>query len=36
MRQVTFGEIYLIATLLMLFALGALYFSWRIITRWMP
>jgi hypothetical protein len=35
-RQVTFGEIYLITALFMLFALGALYFSWRVITRWMP
>jgi len=33
-RQVTFGEIYLGVALFMLFALGALYFSWKVITRW--
>jgi hypothetical protein len=33
-RQVTFGEIYMGVALFMLFALGALYFSWKVITRW--
>ena len=33
-RQVTFGEIYVVAALMMLFALGAFYFTWRVIKQW--